>query len=397
MEYDERRSTLRPVTPTAPTGATTPTAPTAPTAPTGATTPTTPTTPTKPITPTPAPAAPATPPQRAPTPLRPRAPSADEVIAGLAARQHGVVARGQLLAEGVTDRMIHGRLEAGVLISLHRGVYLLGSLRGALEPPRAREMAAVLACGPEAFLSHRSMGRVWGFLPPSSRKGTRNPTGTRKLTGAIGALDLIDVSVPGRRRHERAGVRLHRRARVERGEVTQVDGIPGTVPWRTLVDLSTVLGPKALNRAAARAVDLGLVRAAELERIVARRAGRPGAPALRVALDAGLTLTRSEAEERFLALVEGGGLPSPEVNVGVAGREVDFLWRRERLAVEVDGYRFHGAPGRFESDRRRDAELTAATGINVLRVTWRHLVEEPNATLVRLAQSLARASPSPVP
>lgn len=104
-----------------------------------------------------------------------------------------------------------------------------------------------------------------------------------------------------------------------------------------------------------------------------------------------MRFTRSEAEERFLVLVGKARLPAPEVNVAVGDHEVDFLWRRARLVVEVDGYAFHSSPGQFERDRRRDAELSAA-GLLVLRVTWQQIANEPEAMLVNLGQALARQS-----
>jgi len=99
------------------------------------------------------------------------------------------------------------------------------------------------------------------------------------------------------------------------------------------------------------------------------------------------SLSRSEAEERFLALVRRAGLPDPESNVRFHGYELDFLWREQAFAVEIDGYAFHGDRDAFEADRRRDADL-AARGIQVMRITWRQLANEPEATLVLLAQAL---------
>jgi very-short-patch-repair endonuclease len=105
----------------------------------------------------------------------------------------------------------------------------------------------------------------------------------------------------------------------------------------------------------------------------------------------GPALTRSEAEERLLALVRQAGLPAPECNVRIAGHEVDFLWRASRLIVEVDGYAFHGSRDAFERDRRRDAELQAV-GLTVVRLTWRRLVHEPEAVVALLARRIAPAS-----
>ena len=124
--------------------------------------------------------------------------------------------------------------------------------------------------------------------------------------------------------------------------------------------------------------------------LVARYPRRPGTPMLRELLDGSRrpALTRSEAGERFLGLVRRGALPEPEVNVGLHGYEVDFLWREHGLAMEIDGFAFHGDRDAFEADRRRDGYL-AARGIQVLRVTWRRIDEEPEAILVELAQALA--------
>lgn len=102
-----------------------------------------------------------------------------------------------------------------------------------------------------------------------------------------------------------------------------------------------------------------------------------------------LALTRSEAESRFLSLVRRGKLPRPEVNVRLKAFEVDFLWRRERVVVEIDGFAYHSSRGAFEQDRQRDAVL-AASGLLVVRITWRQLSTEPEAVLVLLAQALAR-------
>lgn len=130
----------------------------------------------------------------------------------------------------------------------------------------------------------------------------------------------------------------------------------------------------------------------EFRALTARHRSRPGAPLLRtVATDAGaLAFTRSTAEDRFLDLVRSGRLPTPETNVVLEGYEVDFLWRREKLVVEVDGFGYHGSRRSFEGDRRRDADLVSA-GFRVVCFTWRHLVDDRDATLVRLSAALARA------
>lgn len=301
--------------------------------------------------------------------------SIDGIINELAARQHGVVTRAQLLEAGVTARAVEFRVRSGRLRPLHRGVYLPGSLRGALEPERARVMAGVFACGPRAVVSHVSAGWLWGLLP---RPDDASP---------------VDVTIRGGGRRRRPGVWVRRPTDLRENETTHLDGIPVTAPPRTLRDLSTVLDVRALNRAAARAERSGLIEAELLPSLVAGHRGRPGASVLRAAVgcESGLSLTRSEAEERFLALVASVRLPAPEVNVDVIGYEVDFLWRAARIVVEVDGFAFHRSRRSFENDRRRDTDLAAA-GFNVIRVTWRQIERDPTGTLVRIGQALARAT-----
>lgn len=301
--------------------------------------------------------------------------SMDERIAALAGRQHGVVTRSQLLTMGVTRRMVDSRLRAKRLLPLHRGVYRLGTLRGPLQPERAREMAAVLACGPGAVLSHRSAAWIWELLP-------------RPVAGAS-----VDVTVPNRARPLRPGIRSRSSTDLSPDETTVRGGIPVTTPGRTLRDLTTAIGFRDLGRATARAERRKLIDADDLQILAARQEGRPGAVLLR-ALASGKespAFTRSEAEERFLDLVRRGGLPTPKTNVPVQGHEVDALWRDEGLAVEVDGFGFHDSRTAFENDRLRDAEL-AAVGIRTMRVTWRQIVDKPNETLVRVAQALVHGT-----
>jgi very-short-patch-repair endonuclease len=132
----------------------------------------------------------------------------------------------------------------------------------------------------------------------------------------------------------------------------------------------------------------GLASEAEIRRAMARAGRRHGGAVLASLLDgATVAYTRSAAERRMLSLIRKAGLPEPETNARVGGFEVDFLWRSRRLVVEVDGYRFHSDRAAFENDRRRDAALVAL-GYRVVRVTWRHLCNEPIATVARLAAVL---------
>lgn len=292
-------------------------------------------------------------------------------IAHLAGRQHGLVTRAQLLSLGMSARAIEGRLRGRRMRAVHRGVYRTGGV----ETPREREMAAVLAAGHGAVVSHRSAAWLHGLMvrPPDTHP--------------------VEVVVPGRQRVRRPGILARRVRWPPSATAVLADGIPATPVARTLVDLAGVLDAASLERAVARAERQGLAAREDLVAMIGEAQGRPGVRLLRsVAGGMGdLALTRSEAEVRFLQLVRDARLPTPEVNAVLLGYEVDFLWRARRMAVEVDGYRFHASRHQFRRDRRRDSRLAAA-GIQVIRLSWEQIVEEPLATAAELAQALALAS-----
>lgn len=302
-------------------------------------------------------------------------PSDEEIIAHFAGRQHGVVTRAQLLEGGLTRRKVERRVQGKRLRPLHRGVYLAGPVA----PPRAREMAALLSCGTGAVISHRSAAVLWRLLPD---RGERQP---------------VDVTTPGADRGRRAGIRGHRSSVLPAEEVTVAQGIGVTAPARTLLDLASGVSggdvsQRELEQALARAERQQLVEEEELRSVIVRHPSGRGTLVLRRMLQSiQPALTRSEAEESFLALVRKATLPAPEVNVVVGRHEVDFLWRSRGVAVEVDGFAFHSSRARFEADRRRDAQL-AADGIQVIRVTWRQITDEREAMIARLAGTLARAN-----
>jgi very-short-patch-repair endonuclease len=162
-----------------------------------------------------------------------------------------------------------------------------------------------------------------------------------------------------------------------------------------LLDLASCVSDRELEQAVAVAERKYAGTQRRLLAVLARYPARPGTPKLRELLSdpASPALARSEAEERFLALLRRSGLPVPETNVPLHGHEIDFLWRDKGLAVEIDGYAFHGDRDSFEADRRRDAGL-AGHGLQVVRVTWRQLEAEPEATLVLLDRALAERSRS---
>ncbi len=298
-------------------------------------------------------------------------PDLEAIIARLAIRQHGVVTRCQLIEAGITVSVVERLARSGRLGRLHRGVYLTGPVA----PPRAREMAAVLACGPGALTSHGSGGWLWQLWP-------------RPADGVP-----VEITVPsGSGARHRRGIRVHRTSCLAPDDVSAVDGIPTTSPARTILDLAASIRGRDLEQVVARAQREQLVSTEMLASLGARHPGRRGARVLRalLAIDRPPALTRSQAEEQLLAAIRSADLPPPDLNARVGPFEIDFYWPAARFAVEVDGFAFHSSRGRFERDRLRDADL-AARGIQVMRVTGRQIAREPSAVLGRLALALGRA------
>jgi hypothetical protein len=276
----------------------------------------------------------------------------DQALAALAERQKGVVSHVQALACGLSEKQIRVRLARGSLHRVHRGVYAVGHRALTRD---ARWLAATMACGEGAVLSHVTAAFVWGL-----RRGHAG---------------LIDVTVARGGRRAPAGVRLHRVGTLGAEDRTRSDALPVTTVARTLFDLATVLPQRALERALeeAEARHLDTTR---LPTLLAAHPHKHGAPKLRAALemhgDGGATLTKSDLEEMFLTLCDDHGLPRPSVNTIVCGYEVDCCWPEAGLVVELDSRRHHMATAAFERDRVRDARL-AAQGWRTVRVTYRRM------------------------
>jgi very-short-patch-repair endonuclease len=273
----------------------------------------------------------------------------DLEIAALATHQHGVVTRSQLLALGLSDTAITLSARSGRLHRVHRGVYAVGHPILRVE---GRWMAAVLAAGQGAVLSHGTAASAWELR-------------------ALGA-GVIHVTVPGDAgRMRRRGLHIHRSRTLTADDTTTHRGIPITTPARTIVDLAATLKGRPLEQALDLADQRGLIDFAELK-------ARPIPRSLQAILSryAAPTLTRSELEACFLALCDDHALPRPRTNTCIEGIEVDFVWRRQRLIVEVDGYRYHRSPSSFEDDRERDVTLSLA-GWHVLRFTWTQVTTRP--------------------
>jgi predicted transcriptional regulator of viral defense system len=296
----------------------------------------------------------------------------ERAIARTARRQHGVVSLAQFQACGLGASAVRNRVRAGRLRRIHQGVYAVGSFELSVA---ARYMAAVLACGPGAVLSHRSAADLHGL-----RRSDRS---------------TVDVTVPGRSGRSRPGIQVHRPVAFEATDVTRVDGIPCTTVARTLVDVAAEIDRPGLERAVERAEILRVFDLAAVEEVLAR-AGRPSAAkVLRAVLESYApepAFTRSELEKAFLRLCRQAGVPGPHVNTFTAlpgdGFEVDFTWPDRRLKIEADSRRFHGTRRAFEDDRRRDQQLTVA-GWRVVRFTWRQVFREPEEVCATLGALLA--------
>jgi very-short-patch-repair endonuclease len=263
-------------------------------------------------------------------------------IARLAANQHGVLTTTQLNQAGLSRGRIAERATAGRLHRIHRGVYAVGHRRLSDE---GRWMAAVLACGQGAVLSHLSAAQLWGIRRRLRRLSE---------AGEGGGPAPVHVTVPGTAgKRRRNGIILHRSSTLRSSHCTRRGSIPVTNPARTLADIRSLLSPARFNAAVREAEFLGL------------ETGTQGDG----------DGTRTELESRLLALCRRHRLPQPEVNVALDRFEVDFLWREERLVIEVDGWDGHRSRSAFEGDRARDARL-AVLGYRVVRFTWRQVTED---------------------
>jgi very-short-patch-repair endonuclease len=286
--------------------------------------------------------------------------SLDAGLARLAASQHGVVSLIQLMGLGLTGSGVRKRVTAGRLHFVHRGVYAVGHARLSLDGKR---MAAVLACGDGAALSHRSAADPLG-LRPSSTPG-------------------FDVTSPTRAGRRRRGIRVHTGTTLMPRDLTTVRAIPSTNVPRTLLDLAEVVNQRQLERAIDRAEQLEIFDLLATQQLLDRSPGRRGAPRLRRAIAADPVLTRSAIEELMYAICRDAGVPKPEANYQIGKYEADFCWPGKRLIAETDGRKTHKTAHAFEHDRRRDQELTVA-GWRVVRFTYRQLVNEPEAIAATL-------------
>jgi very-short-patch-repair endonuclease len=256
--------------------------------------------------------------------------SLDVLLARLATNQSGVVSRKQLMALGFERNEIGWRVSTRRLIRVHQGVYAVGHEDLS---DRGRCIAALLATGAGAVLSHRTALALHNLIPSVPQ--------------------LIEVTLTTRRPRQRAGIKIHRAAALE---TTIKDGLPVTTALRALQDAGD-------RRAWSEALYRGLIDRADGE-------AEP---------------TQSELEDILLPALKEAGLPKPVTQHPIGPYRVDFLWPEHKLVVETDGWQAHGHRAAFEEDRARDAHLQAL-GYRVLRFTWRQIVHQTLLVVVRIAQ-----------
>ena len=262
-------------------------------------------------------------------------------IQAVAARQFGVITLAQFIALGLTASAVRSRVATGYLHPLYRGVYAVGRPD---VPVLGRRLAAVLACGRGALLSH---------LSAAAHHGLRQSAAVR-----------FDVTIPRRSALRRSGIRIHRSTTLINEDEAVVDGVPCTSVARTLLDISSVLDDRGVERAVERAEILQVYDHRKVEAVLTRAAGQPGTRRLGRVIGIvrpGETVTESSLEEAMLALCRRCGFPEPIVNhemlLGGERAKVDFFWPEQRVVVETDSFKYHKTQAAFRRDRQRDRLL----------------------------------------
>ena len=281
-------------------------------------------------------------------------------IAHLADRQFGHVTRQQLLDLGVPTRTITRWADRTQLIRIHTGVYAVGH---AQHTPMALAMAAVLACGDHAVLSHDSAAALWGIRTWPS---------------------LPEVTAP--HDHRRQGIRNHRTQTLTRNQIRRHHNLRVTSPGRTILDIQDRLTDKQLTRAINELRLHGHLKATELQRLLQR------SPRIQKLIDPRQRPTRSGKEDDFVTFCERHGLPTPTINTTLFGHEVDALFEHEKVIVEIDHWDTHNSHASFEADRDRDA-TAAEHGYLTIRVTTARLAANPTREATRLHRILERRRP----
>jgi very-short-patch-repair endonuclease len=285
----------------------------------------------------------------------------------LAAARHWVLSRKQLLLAGYSKAGIEAAVASGRLHPVHREAFAVGH-PGLSDHGRC--LAAVITRGDHALLSYGSAAWLWGLLP------TRHPP--------------IEVSVPWRG-HGRNPLHLHHCPALRPEDRASHEGIPVTAVPRTLLDVASTDVARTLEFALDRADRQDLLDLASIYALLEEVRGHRGRGRLKraLALYDNPVFARSGGERRLLRLLQDAGLPRPAMNTFVEGYEIDLYWQAERFAIELDGWDAHRTRTAFEDDRKRQEDLKLA-GIEMIRVTGRRMVREPDDVANRVAALLRR-------
>jgi hypothetical protein len=290
--------------------------------------------------------------------MDPQTRTVEDILGAIAAGQHGVVARRQLLDAGLTADEIRVRVRRRSLLRVHRGVYRVGHRAPSIE---ATYLAAVLAAGDRAAVGGRAAAYLWGLVK--------------------GEPPAPEVICRKERRIE--GVRTRRSLHLDAQDLRLCRGIPVTAVARTLVDVARELAVDELARACHEAGVRYRITPREVRDVLERRPNAPGARKLRRIVEGDVRVTLSKLEKRFLELLRGEGLPLPLTNRLAGGRRVDCRWPEHRLTVELDSYRFHNSRHSWEQDRRREREARGR-GDDFRRYTYGDVMEHPAPMLREL-------------
>jgi hypothetical protein len=281
----------------------------------------------------------------------------DEAIAQLATRQHGVVARAQLLELGISEEILEHRIKTGHLRRVFRSRWAAYAVGHEALSLQGRAVAGVIAAGPGSAASH------WTKLALHDLLAKPRP--------------LIHVTAPAPRK-QRRGLFIHR-ATIPADELETTAGIPTLSLPRTFLDLSADLGERPLRTLIKRAEYRGIINSEEILLILERYPRRRGRKSLAgiargYALTAGRT--NSPLEDEYIEFCGERDIPLPETNVPIAagGRTytIDCVYRKARLAIELDGRDAHTRELAFADDRARDRALTVA-GWRPVRITSEQL------------------------
>jgi predicted transcriptional regulator of viral defense system len=294
--------------------------------------------------------------------MRTQSTTAEQELARIAGRSHGVATRAELLEAGVSADQIGRRVRKGLLLVEYPGVYRVGHRAPSVE---ARYMAAVKACGEGAVLCGRSAAHLLGLV--------RTPS------------SLPEVAAPTKRRIR--GVRTTR-LKLHPTEVTRWRGIPTTTVARTIVDNAAALDEDELARAVHEAAVRHRTTPPQVEAVLERRPNAPGAATLKAVLRGDVKVTLSKLEKVFLKRLREANLPLPETNRRTGGRYLDCRWPEHALTVEIDGYRYHHSRHAWEQDRRREREAYDREDEH-RRYTYADVMEDPRQMLRELRKRLS--------